>query len=146
VPISFFAIDEAHCISEWGHEFRPEYRQLSRLREHFSELPIAAFTASATKRVRHDIIEQLKLREPDKYIASFHRPNLHYIVKECAGRMQDELLLRALRKYADSNVIVYAPTIARVEETVDFLAEQRISAIGYHGKMDSETWLSRQNG
>jgi ATP-dependent DNA helicase RecQ len=151
VPISFFAIDEAHCISEWGHEFRPEYRQLSRLREHFSELPIAAFTASATKRVRHDIIEQLKLREPDKYIASFHRPNLHYIVKECAGRMQDELLLRALRKYADSNVIVYAPTIARVEETVDFLAEQRISAIGYHGKMDSETrrqnqerWMSDQ--
>ncbi|MGC1486131.1 MAG: RecQ family ATP-dependent DNA helicase, partial [Candidatus Acidiferrum sp.] len=76
VPVSFFAIDEAHCISEWGHEFRPEYRQLSRLREHFAELPIAAFTASATKRVRHDIIEQLKLREPDKYIASFHRPNL----------------------------------------------------------------------
>jgi ATP-dependent DNA helicase RecQ len=116
---------------------------LSRLREHFSDLPIAAFTASATKRVRHDIIEQLKLREPDKYIASFHRPNLQYIVKECAGRMQEELLLRALRKYADSNVIVYAPTIARVEETVDFLAEQRISAIGYHGKMDSET--RRQN-
>ena len=59
VPVSFFAIDEAHCISEWGHEFRPEYRQLSRLREHFPELPIAAFTASATRRVRHDIIAQL---------------------------------------------------------------------------------------
>ena len=81
VPISFFAIDEAHCISEWGHEFRPEYRQLSRLREHFPDQPIAAFTASATRRVRHDIIDQLKLREPDKYIASFHRPNLSYIVK-----------------------------------------------------------------
>ena len=92
VPISFFAIDEAHCISEWGHEFRPEYRQLSRLREHFPEMPIAAFTASATRRVRHDIIAQLELREPDKYIASFHRPNLQYIVKECEGRTQDELL------------------------------------------------------
>jgi ATP-dependent DNA helicase RecQ len=149
VPVSFFAIDEAHCISEWGHEFRPEYRQLSRLREHFRELPIAAFTASATRRVRHDIIEQLKLREPDKYIASFHRPNLEYVVKECAGRTQSELLIRAMRKYADSNVIVYAPTIARVEETVDFLGEQGISAVAYHGKMESdvrrrnqERWMS----
>jgi ATP-dependent DNA helicase RecQ len=149
VPVSFFAIDEAHCISEWGHEFRPEYRQLSSLRKHFAELPIAAFTASATRRVRHDIIEQLKLREPDKYIASFHRPNLQYIVKECVGKTQSELLIRALRKYADSNVIVYAPTIARVEETVDFLGEQGISAIAYHGKMESdmrrrnqERWMS----
>ena len=149
VPVSFFAIDEAHCISEWGHEFRPEYRQLSSLRKHFAELPIAAFTASATRRVRHDIIEQLKLREPDKYIASFHRPNLQYIVKECVGKTQDELLIRALRKYADSNVIVYAPTIARVEETVDFLGEHGISAIAYHGKMESdirrrnqERWMS----
>ncbi len=144
VPISFFAIDEAHCISEWGHEFRPEYRQLSSLRKHFAELPIAAFTASATRRVRHDIIAQLELREPDKYIASFHRPNLQYIVKECVGKTQDELLIRALRKYADSNVIVYAPTIARVEETVDFLAERGISAIGYHGKMDSDTRRKNQ--
>jgi ATP-dependent DNA helicase RecQ len=143
VPVSFFAIDEAHCISEWGHEFRPEYRQLSSLRKHFSEQPIAAFTASATRRVRHDIIEQLKLREPHKYIASFHRPNLNYIVKECPGKTQDELLIRAMRKYEDRNVIVYAPTIARVEETVDFLAEQGIAAIGYHGKMDSDT--RRQN-
>jgi ATP-dependent DNA helicase RecQ len=149
VPVSFFAIDEAHCISEWGHEFRPEYRQLSSLRKHFAELPIAAFTASATRRVRHDIIEQLKLREPDKYIASFHRPNLQYIVKECVGKTQAELLIRAMRKYADRNVIVYAPTIARVEETVDFLAEQGISAIAYHGKMESgvrrrnqERWMS----
>ncbi len=139
VPISFFAIDEAHCISEWGHEFRPEYRQLSSLRKHFAELPIAAFTASATRRVRHDIIAQLELREPDKYIASFHRPNLQYIVKECVGKTQDELLIRAMQKYADSNVIVYAPTIARVEETVDFLGERGISAIAYHGKMDSDT-------
>jgi ATP-dependent DNA helicase RecQ len=143
VPVSFFAIDEAHCISEWGHEFRPEYRQLSSLRKHFSELPIAAFTASATRRVRYDIIEQLKLREPDKYIASFHRPNLQYIVKECVGKTQDELLIRALRKYSESNVIVYAPTIARVEEAVDFLGEQGISAIAYHGKMESD--LRRRN-
>src|SRR5690348_15603291 len=144
VPVSFFVIDEAHCISEWGHEFRPEYRQLSRLREQFSDRPIAAFTASATHRVRHDILSQLKLRQPDKYIASFHRPNLRYIVKECSERMQSELLIKALRKYADSNVIVYAPTIARVEETVDFLEEQGISAVAYHGKMDGETRRKNQ--
>ncbi|MGA2097703.1 MAG: RecQ family ATP-dependent DNA helicase [Candidatus Acidiferrum sp.] len=149
VPISFFAIDEAHCISEWGHEFRPEYRLLSRLRQHFAEQPIAAFTASATRRVRHDIIEQLKLREPDKYIASFHRPNLQYIVKECVGKTQPELLIRALNKYDGCNVIVYAPTIARVEETVDFLGEHGIASIAYHGKMGSEvrrrnqeSWMS----
>ena len=149
IPISFFAIDEAHCISEWGHEFRPEYRQLSSLRTHFPDRPIAAFTASATKQVRHDIIEQLRLREPDKYIASFHRPNLRYIVKECEPRTQSEVLLRALGNYGDSNVIVYAPTINRVEETVDLLEGQGIPAIAYHGKMESdarrrnqERWMS----
>jgi len=149
VPISFFAIDEAHCISEWGHEFRPEYRQMSSLRNHFPDRPIAAFTASATRQVRHDIIEQLRLRDPDKYIASFHRPNLRYVVKECEKGTQSALLLRALKNYADSNVIIYAPTINRVEETVDFLEEQGIPAIGYHGKMDAaarrlnqERWMS----
>src|SRR5271170_3663806 len=111
VPVSLFAIDEAHCISEWGHEFRPEYRQLSSLRKHFPDRPIAAFTASATRQVRHDIIEQLALREPHKYIASFHRPNLRYIVKECETRTQSTLLLRALGNYADNNVIVYAPPL-----------------------------------
>src|ERR1700719_4043299 len=119
VPIAFFAIDEAHCISEWGHEFRPEYRQLSRLRAHFPDRPIAAFTASATRRVRHDILHQLQLRDPHKYIASFHRSNLRYLVRECVGGEQPSLLLRALRNYPDSSLIVYAPTIAKVEATVD---------------------------
>jgi ATP-dependent DNA helicase RecQ len=144
VPIAFFAIDEAHCISEWGHEFRPEYRQMSSLRQHFPDRPIAAFTASATRQVRHDIIEQLRLRDPDKYIASFHRPNLRYIVHQCEPRTQNELLLRALRNYAGNNVIVYAPTIARVEETVDMLEEQGIPAIAYHGQMDAETRRTNQ--
>src|SRR6266403_1849135 len=134
LPISFFAIDEAHCISEWGHEFRPEYRQLSRLREIFPDRPIAAFTASATKRVRGDIIEQLRLRDPHKHIASFRRPNLRHIVRQSNARTQDELLLRAVRQVSDGSVIVYAPTIARVGETVDFLEENGIAAIGYHGQ------------
>jgi ATP-dependent DNA helicase RecQ len=149
VPMSFFAIDEAHCISEWGHEFRPEYRQLSRLREQFPDLPIAAFTASATKRVRQDILDQLGLRDPHKYIASFHRSNLRYLVKECAPGTQEKLLLRAMRAHQGSNIIIYAPTIARVEETVDFLGDRGIAAVPYHGQMDNadrqrnqERWMS----
>jgi len=144
VPTAFFAIDEAHCISEWGHEFRPEYRQLSRLRAHFPDRPIAAFTASATRRVRHDILHQLQLRDPHKYIASFHRSNLRYLVKECAGGEQQSLLLRALRNYQNSSVIVYSPTIAKVKETVDFLEDEQISAIGYHGKMEAAERRSNQ--
>jgi ATP-dependent DNA helicase RecQ len=144
VPISLFAIDEAHCISEWGHEFRPDYRLLSRLRLNFPKCPIAAFTASATRRVRHDIIEQLQLRDPDKYIASFHRPNLNYIVKACDARTQKDLMLSALRKHAGGSAIVYSPTIKRVEETVEFLKERGIAAIGYHGKMDAVTRRKNQ--
>ena len=149
VPISFVAIDEAHCISEWGHEFRPEYRQLSRLREIFPERPIAAFTASATRQVRHDILTQLALRNPDKYIASFHRPNLRYLVRECGTSEQLSLLVTALRHYSEGNVIVYSPTINRVEETVDFLAGEGIEAVPYHAKMqvedrrrNQERWMS----
>ncbi len=149
VPVSLFAIDEAHCISEWGHEFRPDYRQLSSLRAHFPNLPMAAFTASATRRVRHDIIDQLRLHNPDKYIASFHRANLRYVVKECGTGTQSALLVKALGSYAGSNVIVYAPTINQVEQTVRFLEAEGIPAIAYHGKMESslrkrnqERWMS----
>jgi ATP-dependent DNA helicase RecQ len=138
IPIAYFAIDEAHCISEWGHEFRPEYRQLSSLRVNFPDLPIAAFTASATRRVRHDILTQLQLRDPAKYIASFHRANLRYVARQCEYGEQPALLVNAIRNYADGAIIVYAPTIARVEETVDFLEEQGIPAIAYHGQMEKD--------
>jgi ATP-dependent DNA helicase RecQ len=149
VPISFFAIDEAHCISEWGHEFRPDYRLLSRLRVNFPQAHIAAFTASATQRVRHDILHQLQLRTPHKYIASFHRPNLRYAVKECKSRQMMPLLRTLLRNYREGNIIIYEPTIARVEQTVDFLEENGFAATAYHGKMESglrkrnqEAWMS----
>jgi ATP-dependent DNA helicase RecQ len=149
VPVSFFIIDEAHCISEWGHEFRPDYGQLNSLRADFPGRPIAAFTASATRRVRHDIIDQLQLQEPDKYIASFHRSNLRYVVKECDGNTQTTALMNALRHYDGRNIIIYAPTIAKVEETVALLEERGIPAIGYHGKMNAdirkcnqERWMS----
>jgi len=149
VPVSFFAIDEAHCISEWGHEFRPDYRQLSRLRANFPGAHIAAFTASATQRVRHDILHQLQLRDPHKYIASFHRANLRYMVKECKSGEMLGLLQTLLRGYTEGNIIIYEPTIARVEQTVDFLEERGIAATAYHGKMEpamrkrnQEAWMS----
>ena len=143
VPLAFFAIDEAHCISEWGHEFRPEYRQLSSLRQNFPDKPIAAFTASATKRVRQDILDQLRLREPHKYIASFHRANLRYVAHECDSKSHARLLVAALKAYTGESVIVYAPTIAQVEQTVDDLADRKIAAVPYHGKM--ETGQRRRN-
>jgi ATP-dependent DNA helicase RecQ len=149
VPISFFAIDEAHCISEWGHDFRPEYRQLSKLRELFPDKPIAAFTASATQRVRHDIIQQLRLRDPFRHIASFQRSNLRYTIRQADSSTQDEMLLRAIRNTAEGNIIVYAGTIDSVGETVDLLHEHGIAAIGYHGKMtaadrrtNQEKWMN----
>ena len=149
VPVSFFAIDEAHCISEWGHEFRPDYRQLKLLRKEFPRKPVAAFTASATRHVRHDIIAQLKLKDPGKFIASFHRKNLNYQVVLCDSKTQSAKLLAILRKHAGSAAIVYSPTIKRVGETVDMLRENNIAAIGYHADMDSaerkknqERWMA----
>ncbi len=143
VPIGFFAVDEAHCISEWGHEFRPDYRQLSRLRTRFPDVAIAGFTASATRQVRHDILQQLHMRNPDLYIASFHRKNLRYIVRESDSTTQMELLQRALRYYTEGSVIVYAPTIRRVEDTVERLQESGIPAVPYHAKMEAP--MRRQN-
>ena len=149
VPVSFFAIDEAHCISEWGHEFRPDYRQMKLLRREFPKKPIAAFTASATRRVRHDIIEQLELKDPGKFIASFHRKNLNYQVVACDSKTQDGKVLAILRKHAGSAAIVYSPTIKKVGTTLTMLRGAGISAIGYHAEMDSaerkknqESWMA----
>jgi len=138
VPLSFFVIDEAHCISEWGHEFRPEYRQLRALRERFPQTPIAAFTASATRRVRHDILQQLRLQQPDRFIRSFQRPNLRYAVLACDALKQEQALTAALRHHEGESIIVYAPTIERVESTAKQLRRQGIAALPYHGKMEAD--------
>src|SRR2546429_2008674 len=103
--IAQFAIDEAHCISEWGHDFRPEYRKLKKLRTHFPDVPMMALTATATERVRADIVKQLKLRDPRCYVASFNRPNLTYrIVPKLAPYAQ---LLEFIRSRPDESGIVY---------------------------------------
>jgi ATP-dependent DNA helicase RecQ len=140
----YFAVDEAHCISEWGHEFRPEYRQLQLLRERFPEAPIAAFTASATRKVRHDILTQLQLREPRTFITSFARRNLRYYVRESAKKDKEKLLLRAIRHHKGESVIVYASTIKMVEETAALLNERGIAALHYHGKMESDARRAHQ--
>jgi ATP-dependent DNA helicase RecQ len=151
VPVSFFAIDEAHCISQWGHDFRPEYRQLNRLRALFPDQPIAAFTASATQQVRHDIVEQLRLKKPLCSVSSFRRENLRYIVRETPGALQDEWMLEAVKNHPTGTVIVYSPTVARVGEIVDLLEENGIAALGYHAQMEppvrkenQERWMSEE--
>jgi ATP-dependent DNA helicase RecQ len=142
LPLAFFVVDEAHCISEWGHEFRPEYRNLKALRDYFPETPIAAFTASATRRVRADILHQLGLRDPQKTILSFHRPNLRYLVRLCNKEDQPVMLMSALQAALDADssgvAIVYASTIATVESTVAMLGRRGIKAVPYHGKMNAE--------
>lgn len=135
LDVAYFVVDEAHCISEWGHEFRPEYRELSRLRANFPGKPIAALTASATIEVRRDILRLLNIGGADKYIVSFHRPNLRYLVRKCNDASQERLLFRALKANQPGSAIVYSPTIARVGQTVDLLKASGIQAVGYHAKM-----------
>ena len=93
--LTAFVIDEAHCVSEWGHDFRPEYRQLATIRQRFTNVPVWAFTATATERVRQDIVQQLALREPAIHVASFNRANLSYAVRPKDHRTYDEVLTRA---------------------------------------------------
>jgi ATP-dependent DNA helicase RecQ len=120
------------------------------LRDQFPDTPIAAFTASATQRVRHDILAQLSLREPGKFIASFHRSNLRIFMRQCDNEDERErLLMAALRAHKGESVIIYAPTIRAVADIVDLLNAKRIPAVGYHGQMDNtdrkenqERWMS----
>jgi ATP-dependent DNA helicase RecQ len=128
--IAQFAIDEAHCISEWGHDFRPEYRELKKLRRHLPDVPIMALTATATERVRADIIKELKLREPRAYVASFNRPNLNYrVVPKSAAYEQ---LLGFIRERPNDSGIVYCASRKGAESLARSLIENGISAKPYH--------------
>ena len=128
--IAQFAIDEAHCISEWGHDFRPEYRELKKLRTHLPEVPMMALTATATEWVRTDIIKELKLREPRCYIASFNRPNLTYrVVPKSAPYEQ---LLAFIRSLSNDSGIVYCASRKSTESVARNLNEDGISAKPYH--------------
>lgn len=136
VGVRAVAIDEAHCISQWGHDFRPEYRQLSRIREVLPGISLHACTATATPRVREDIAQQLQLRDPLVLVGSFDRPNLIYRIEpRIAGRNQ---LLEVLSRHRSEAVIVYCISRKETESLAEFLKEQRFSAACYHAGMPSE--------
>ena len=137
VGIAAIAIDEAHCVSEWGHDFRPEYSQLKVLRQRYPKIPLQALTATATKRVQQDIIQQLNLRTPDIHIASFNRTNIHYEVR-AKDRNIYQKLLRNIREESGSG-IVYCLSRRSVEEVATKLKLDGINALPYHaGLSDRE--------
>jgi len=136
IPLCLFAVDEAHCISEWGHDFRPDYLTLSIIAEQFPRVPIAAFTATATLRVGRDIVERLGLRKPFEVRASFNRPNLFYQVlpKENVRRQ----LVAFLRDRPGESGIIYRTTRANVEDTAAALSAEGIAALPYHAGLDAD--------
>lgn len=133
--ISLFAIDEAHCISEWGHDFRPDYLSLSRIPEMFPEVPVAAFTATATQKVQEDIINRLGLRRPHIVRASFNRPNLFYEVKP-KSKVEAQIL-EFLREHPAESGIIYRTTRDSVMLTADFLKSKGIAALPYHAGLSA---------
>jgi ATP-dependent DNA helicase RecQ len=140
--VNQIAIDEAHCISEWGHDFRPEYRQLAQLREHFPQTPVMALTATATGRVQSDILKQLRLREPSCYVASFNRPNLTYRVlpKNSAYKQ----LLKFVSARPDESGIVYCQSRNSTENVAERLKADGIVAEPYHAGLDARTRSTNQ--
>ena len=141
--VARFAVDEAHCISEWGHDFRPEYRRIADLRARFPTLPFVALTATATDRVREDIIERLALRSPRIYVASFNRPNLTYRVTH-KTRAADSLVAW-LKARPDDAGIVYAQSRASAEALAEKLAANGITALPYHAGLDARVRARNQD-
>ena len=134
--VTAIAIDEAHCVSEWGHDFRPEYRQLAKLRDLLPDVPMMACTATATERVRADIVKHLKLREPSVFVASFNRPNLTY--KVTPKDEPTKQIIAWVKSRADESGIVYCASRAATERVAEALAGRGFSARAYHAGLDAE--------
>lgn len=137
VPLTFFAIDEAHCISQWGHDFRPEYKQLSQLRARFPHVGIHAFTATAPPELQSEIVGELQLRSPEVLVGSYFRPNLKYRVLR-RNKLNQQLL--GILKEFDKNDcgIIYCLTRKETERTADFLSDKGYKALPYHAGLSSE--------
>src|SRR3954466_8268911 len=132
--VSLIAIDEAHCVSEWGHDFRPEYRQIAKLRDVLPEVPIIALTATATERVRNDVIQHLRLKKPSVFVASFNRPNLTYRVVPKDEPLKQ--IIDFIRKREDESGIGYCASPAAAERVAEGLAGKGYSARAYHAGLE----------
>ncbi|MFA5961551.1 MAG: DNA helicase RecQ [Parcubacteria group bacterium] len=136
LKISLIAIDEAHCISEWGHDFRPDYRNLAKLRKLFPVVPVMALTATATDRVREDIVRQLEMQEARVFISSFNRPNLSYVVRPKKNAFLN--LVNLLKKYQDRSVIIYCFSRKDTESIAANLKLEGFKAAAYHAGLENE--------
>ena len=137
VGISFFAIDEAHCISEWGHDFRPEYRRLREIFQAISDVPIIALTATATPKVQQDIQKNLNMQDAQVFKASFNRDNLYYEVRP--KKDVEKEIIKYIRKRKGKSGIIYCLSRKKVEQLSEVLRVNGINALGYHAGMDSAT-------
>lgn len=144
VGIASFVIDEAHCVSEWGHDFRPDYRQLKRLRNLFPTIPMMALTATATHRVRTDITEQLALKNPFTHIASFNRPNLYYeVIEKKRGKVSLSELTNYIKETEGSGII-YCMSRKKVEQVASDLNRNGIPTLPYHAGLSPEIRTDHQ--
>lgn len=142
--ISFVAVDEAHCISEWGHDFRPEYRRIKTIIEQLGgHLPIIALTATATPKVRADIQKNLKMEEADIFLSSFYRHNLYYEVQPKID--SEKQLIRFIRQYKGKSGIIYCLSRKKVEEIAELLRVNDIKALPYHAGLDTNVRMQNQD-
>jgi len=140
--VAAIAIDEAHCISEWGHDFRPEYRQIARLREWLPDIPLMALTATATERVRDDIVKHLRLRNPEVFVASFNRPNLSYRV--IPKEQPTKQILDFIKSRPMDSGIVYCATRASADRVAESLSERGFPAVPYHAGLTNNERAQNQ--
>ena len=144
VKISFYAVDEAHCISEWGHDFRPEYRRIHPIVERIGKAPIIALTATATPKVQHDIQKNLDMQDAKVFKSSFNRPNLYYEVRQKTDNV-DKDVIRYIRNMEGKSGIVYCLSRKTVEDLAATLKVNNITALPYHAGMDAATRSENQD-
>ncbi|MCK5637566.1 MAG: RecQ family ATP-dependent DNA helicase [Flavobacteriaceae bacterium] len=142
--ISFFAIDEAHCISEWGHDFRPDYRNLKNIIEKIGNFPIIGLTATATEKVQEDILKNLGITNAKTFKASFNRPNLFYDVRPKTSHVEKDII-RFIRNYQNKSGIIYCLSRKKVEEIAQVLQVNGVKAVPYHAGLDSKTRAKHQD-
>lgn len=140
--VALFAIDEAHCVSQWGHDFRPEYRELAVLHQRFPQVPRIALTATADERTRDEIVERLALQQAQQFVSSFDRPNIRYQVGQRHNARRQ--LMEFLERHRGETGIVYALSRRKVDETATWLAEAGIEALPYHAGLDAATRNANQ--